>query len=143
MSYCTVDDIIARHPEDQVKKLTQVSGSSSQIDIEKVQVAIDDASNLIDNKLCSRYVLPLESSGRLVKIAVDIAWYFIHRHRHDNEISKEVKESYSDAIVALDAIKSGKEVLIGAVELPSKTAAIKTNQKACDRVFTNDSLRRM
>ena len=135
--YCTVEDIIARHSEEQLKKLTQVSGASSQLDEQKIAVAISDASNLIDNKLCKRYVTPIIDSGFLVKIAVDISFYFIHRNRHDNEIPKEVKDAYLAAIQTLDAIKSGKESIQGAVELPVKVQAVKTNQSKGDRVFTN------
>jgi len=139
--YCTVEDIIARHSEEQLKKLTQVSGASSQLDEARIAIAISDASNLINNKLCNRYVVPIIDSGFLTKIAVDISFYFIHRNRHDNEIPKEVKDVYLAAIQTLDAIKSGKESIQGAVELPVKVQAVKTNQGKFDRVFTSQSMK--
>jgi len=139
--YCTVEDILARHSVEVVRKLTQVGGSPAQLDYERVRVAIQDASAVIDQKLHTRYVVPISGSDVLRKIAIDISVYYLHRNRHDNEVPKEVKNVYIAAIEFLDAVRDGRESIPGAVERAANSWVIITNEPS--RRFTDKIIKEM
>lgn len=139
--YCSVEDILARHNVEVVRKLTQVGGTPAQLDYERVRVAIRDASALIDQKLHTRYVVPVEGSEILRKIAIDIAVYYLHRNRHDNEVPKEVKSVYVSATEFLDSVKDGRESLPGATERTVNAKVILTNSNGARRRFTDDKMK--
>lgn len=137
--YCTVEDILARHNVEVVRKLTQVGGTPAQLDYERVRVAIQDASALIDQKLHARYVVPVSGSDILKKVAIDISVYYLHRNRHDNEVPKEVKSVYTSAVEFLDAVKDGRESIPGAQERATNAKVILASET--HRVFTDKSMK--
>jgi phage gp36-like protein len=141
MAYCTINDIVARIPENVLKQLTQVDVRSNEINDNVVVPAISDSTALINSKLCRRYILPLSDSGILVRLSVDIAIYYIYRNRFDNKVPEEIKSTYDDAIKLLDDIRDGRESLPGAVEVPTRSFIVKTNKRAEDRVFTDSSMK--
>lgn len=142
MAYCSIEDITSRMPEPVVKKLTQDDKVSNEVNQTVVSSAIFDATAIIDSKLFQVYTLPISPTpGILLRIAVDLAIYFIYRNRFDNKVPEEVKASYDEAIKQLDKIKSGEELLPGVTKAPSSTFIIKTNMTKEDIYFNKDRMK--
>ena len=107
MSYCTVDDLIARYGEQELVELT--GQGQGAIGIAKAQQAIADASALIDSYLGGRYDLPLSAVPQaLTRISADIARY----HLYDNIVPEVVQNNYDNALSFLKSVAKG-EVRLG------------------------------
>lgn len=141
MAYCSIDDIITRVPERMVKQLTQDDRVSNEINQSVVDSAISDATAIIDGKIWKRYALPVLNSGILLKLAVDIAIYFIYRNRFDNAMPDEVKKTYTEAMLMLDNIRDGKESIKDAYEATTSASFVSTNKKNVKLVFSQHNLR--
>lgn len=141
--YCSIDDITIRMSAEMLTRLTRGTDSSTSVDESVLSAAISDASAVIDNMLGQRYAIPIDdSTGYLKKVCIDVAVYHIYRHRYDNEIPKEVKNTYTAAIATLESIQMGKLSLIGVADVRSQYV-VKTNKTSKDRVFTDDLLSRV
>ena len=142
MSYCSIDDITSRMPIDTVKKLTQDDRASSEINRKVVDIAISDATAIIDNKIGQRYALPLPTvPGILKRISVDIAIYFIYRNRFDNKVPEEVKSTFTESVEVLSNIEKGISNLDGVAERNKTNFVVRTNHSKSSIAFTAESLR--
>ena len=142
-SYCTLENIKQRVPEQVIFDLTQDDRNNSEINTTRVNAAIYDSDAIIDNKLRTRYSLPLAViPNELIRVAVDITVYFIYRARYDNTMPDAVKEAYNNAMTYLNALQSGEESIISE-RISGNDFTILTNQRARDRWYSKHVLRKI
>jgi phage gp36-like protein len=142
MPYCTLDDILAAMPEQDLIELTDDAPTAEMVDTLRVEAAIAGAGELIDGYLRGRYVLPLSPVPLLLNtLAVDITRYRLYGLRIRITPAEMVVQSYKDAIKLLEQIQVGKVSLgteaIGGGVAPA-TGGVQVT--APDRVFTRENL---
>jgi len=138
MPYANKTDMQARYEDQKLIELTDRVEPYQNIIIDSVMnIALDDASAVIDMYVGGRYKVPLSPAPQsLIKICCTLAYYGLHRgHHHD-----ELRQTYEDALSYLEKIAAGKIELnqLGA-EAPSATATAVV--EAPDRIFNRDSLK--
>jgi phage gp36-like protein len=134
-SYATIDDVTARYDERLVAQLTG-SGRGDAIDAVKLQVALDDACNEVDDFLAARYPLPLTDVPPSLKgIVCDIAIYKLHALRPQGDTDPS-RDRYKDALKRLERLAARKETLAGAPAAPS------VRRSGPDPLFTDELLDR-
>lgn len=119
MSYATIQDLIDRYREDNVRKSTDPRAQT--VDQVAAQRALDDADAEIDSWLCRRYVLPLiDASGitmavprALIRCACDIAMYRLQTLRPTDDI-KDARQRYDDVLKLLKTMSTGDVAIFGA-----------------------------
>lgn len=110
--YCSTQDLIGRFGEDELIQLTDVANAQGeyayQINQDQVDRAIADATATIDGYLAGRYPLPLpEIPPVLLRLACDMARYFLH----DRSPLEEVTERYKEAVRYLEKVAAGSVTL--------------------------------
>lgn len=142
MAYCTLTDITDRFPSDTLKRLTQDDNVNSTADSGRISAAIADADAVIDSKLHKRYTCPITPvPAMLLRIACDIALYYIYKARYDATMPEQIQEAYNGAIAYLDALKDGTESLIGVDLLEdASNFVVLTNQKIADKIYSQTTL---
>lgn len=141
MPYTTEQELIDRYGEDEILQLSDRDQSGS-IDSDVVVKAITDADNEINSYLAARYTLPLTATAPvLVLVSSDVARYRLH----ENDATDEVAERYSIQRKFLEALASGKAVLIDANGKPINDSQQPTGSgspKYCagERKWTDDVL---
>jgi phage gp36-like protein len=113
MSYCTRQDLIDRFSEREILELE--SNADGGTDIEKVTLAMADASGEIDGYLAGAgYATPLSTVPAIITgYACDIARYRLY----DNDATEQVTKRYELAIKFMRAVAKG-EVRLTANGLP-------------------------
>ena len=142
MAYCTITDLTNRIPESVLIQLTQDDKVRDQADTDRVNAAIVDSDALIDSKLHLRYTVPLTTvPANILRIACDIAIFYIYRARFDHTMPESVKEAFQDAVSYLNSVRDGDEMLPG-IEITEDEVEdfILCNQLAADKVYTQDTL---
>lgn len=143
MSYCTIDNIKERIPEKVILDLTQDDKVKTEIDNGRLTAAIFDSDAIIDRKLKNRYVVPLATvPSSLIRVAVDIAIYFLYRARFNNAMPDTVKESYAEALAYLTELQNGIETIDAEVN-PTDDFIILTNQSRHDLIYSERTRRRI
>lgn len=143
MSYCTEANIKSRIPEKILVDLTQDDKNQSELNTDRLTAAIFDADAIIDSKLRTRYVLPMDTvPNELIRIAVDLTVYFLYRARYDNALPDMIKESFSNALSYLNALQTGDE-LLDAETNGGLDGVILTNQHLHDLWYSKRKLRRI
>lgn len=114
------------------------SGTESGAETNSLTRACEDAQNLIDGYLASRYTLPLVSIPALVTVwAADIARFKLW----DEKAPEEVRQRYEDALAQLKLLSEGKIALPpGSDGMPAAPPIQFDGYSNC-RVFTEDTLR--
>jgi phage gp36-like protein len=105
MSYCTVDDLIARFGDTM---LIQLTGLPDQIDYSVVATAISDASAEIDGYIGGRYSVPIigDAAAPLLRIACDLAIYNLWKRV--SRFSEPIQKAHDDAVAYLSLLGQGK-----------------------------------
>lgn len=119
MNYATVQDLLDRYGEDDVRKVTDPRGQA--VDAVAAQRALDDADAEIDSWLCRRYVLPLIDASvitmavprALIRCACDIAIYRLQTLRPADDI-KDARQRYEDVLKLLKTMSTGDVAIPGA-----------------------------
>lgn len=119
MNYATVQDLIDRYGEGDVRKVTDPDAQA--VDAVAAQRALDDADAEIDSWLCRRYALPLvDASGitmavprALIRCACDIAIYRLQTLRPADDI-KDARQRYEDVLKLLKTMSTGDVAIPGA-----------------------------
>lgn len=119
MNYATVQDLIDRYGEPDVRKVTDPAAQA--VDAVAAQRALDDADAEIDSWLCRRYMLPLiDASGiamavprALIRCACDIAIYRLQTLRPADDI-KDARQRYEDVLKLLKTMSTGDVAIPGA-----------------------------
>lgn len=142
MTYAALQDLVDRFGQTELVQLTDRTNiPPATVDETVVDRALADAGALIDSYLASRYALPVSSTPDvLVKIAADLARYFLHGKAADKD--SPVTAAYEDALAWLAKVSNGIVVLeIAGAEVPQEGGGAIRAKAPC-RVFTRDSLRR-
>lgn len=107
-------------------------------DVERLARACEDATNLIDGYLATRYTLPLSSVPDMVKAwAADIARYRLW----DDRAPDEVRKRYEDALQQLGQVARGVIGLPpGSDGATPAAGGMEFGGFCADRVFTSDTL---
>jgi len=137
MSYATLDDLIARAGETEIRQIAD-RDFDGEIDANVITEALAHADNLVNGYVATKYTLPFSVVPDLVRTwAIDIA-----RHRLHHEAPPEwVVTDYDNAIAAL------KDVAKGAITLPiasgdtPATSSGTTMFSAPEEVFSDHALR--
>ena len=120
MTYATVQDLLDRYGEPDVRRATDPRGQA--VDETASQRALDDADAEIDAWLCRRYTLPLiDTLGVamavplvLTRCACDIAIYRLQTLRPADDI-KDARQRYEDVLKLLKTMATGDVAIPGAV----------------------------
>lgn len=93
MRYAEASDLILRYGETELLRLTDLTGAGV-VDTAACNVALDDASALIDGYLAGRYPLPLlHVPTALVPICCDIARHRLYGDQAPEQIAKRNEAS--------------------------------------------------
>jgi len=144
MAYCTQEEIIKRFPKETIEQVTQDDRIKNSVDADRLNAAIFDSDALINSKLCSRYEVPLSPvPPEILRVAVDITVYFLYRARFGNVMPEEIKDSYKEALIYLEALKDGMQVLNAAVVSVKDEFIVLTNYDAHDRYYSKRKMRKI
>ncbi len=140
MNYVTQQDLIDRFGEPELVQLTdRTNRPATTIDATTVARHIADAESMIDGYLGKVYALPLATVPPvLVKIAADLARYFLHGPSAEKDGA--VERAYRDARAWLNDVAGGAVVIENAGVIPSQAGGGRIQTSAPDRVFTRDSM---
>lgn len=106
MAYATAQDMIDRFGERPLAEVTTDVGDTP--DTAKLDLALSDASNLIDGYLQARYALPLNAVPAQLQLhACNIAFYQLLAARPTGDI-EDVRKRYDDALAYLLKVSMGK-----------------------------------
>lgn len=107
--YCTLDDIKAVMPANDLVELTDDAIPPAWINQNVVDRAIADAGELIDGYLRGRYTLPLTPVPGLINtLAVDVAIYRLYSRRIKLTPPEVVSKRFELAGKLLGEIRAGK-----------------------------------
>jgi len=137
MSYATLDDLIDRAGENELRQIAD-RDRDGMIDAEVVDAALADADATIDGYVGAKYALPLPSVPSTVRgWAVSIARYTLHR----NGAPDHVAQDYKDAIAALKDVARGLITLpVAAGETPATVSGGTVMASHPEPVFTPSRL---
>ncbi len=106
--YATSAQLTARFGEDELVSLTDRDGTAGTIVAAVLDVALTDASALINGYLAGRYTLPLATPpAMLERLCCDIARYGLY----DNGASEQVSKRFDDSVRFLEMVAAGKITL--------------------------------
>lgn len=129
--------MVDRYGSDELTALTDLT-NPGVLDANVVGRALDDASNVIDSYVGSRYLLPLNPvPSQVLRWACDIARFFLYK----DQVSDAVRALYNAAIGSLKDAQAGRLTLeTAAIDAPTTGGtAVLTGPP---RVFDRSSLRR-
>ncbi|KGQ29181.1 gp436 family protein [Gallibacterium anatis] len=100
--YATLDSLIKRYGREEITTLAL--DENRQLDVEKVEEALGDASETIDSYLGGRYPLPLlQVPAVLERHCCYIARYFLERNR----VTDQARKDYEDSLRYLEKVAAG------------------------------------
>lgn len=141
MTYAVAQDLIDRFGETELKQLTdRTNRPPTTVDDIVVGRALTDATAMIDGYIAKRVALPLDAvPAVLVKVAADLARYFLHGKAADKD--SPVTLAYNQAVAWLKDVSKGLVALDDGGETPAPAGggAIKANPSS--RIFRRGSLR--
>ena len=107
MAYATLQDLIDRFGDDELTGLTDRAGAGVP-DAVVIGRALDDAGQIIDTYLGSRYTVPLNPVDPIVTVwACDIARFLLYK----SDVSDAVKARYATAMKSLAMAQDGSLTL--------------------------------
>lgn len=107
MPYASQQDLVDRFGELELIQLSDREDGAA-IDADVVAAALADADELVDSYIAARVALPLSTvPPRLVRVAGDIARYFLHAESP----TEQVRTAYKDALAWLRDVSQGKATL--------------------------------
>jgi phage gp36-like protein len=137
MAYATEEDIVNRYGSEILTILADFD-DDSEVDSDKVELALTDASSAVDGYLGGRYQTPLEDTTPiLTKITVDIAVYNLGVSGIGG--SEQRKEHYDNALAYLKDISRG-HIGLGIAQEDAQPAGGEAEFYSEDRLFSRDNL---
>lgn len=120
MSYATLQDLINRFGEPEIRNLSDRAGAG-EVDPEVVAGALADADGTIDSYLGGRYRLPLATiDPRLTRVAADLARRYLYAERSTDEVLAIEKR----ALEWLRDVAAGKAVLAVPSDTPTPSGMV-------------------
>lgn len=102
MAYCTKQDLWDRYGEAEITQASDSHDNDGVENTEAITAAINDATDLINQFLRLRFVLPLVCVPSSIKlICCEIARYLLH----DNLPTEEITIRYQDAVKRLQMLR--------------------------------------
>jgi len=134
VSYATSADLLTRFGEGELLRLAMTP--SGELDQATLQLALDDASALIDGYLAGRYPLPLAHvPSALVPICADIA-----RHRlYGEQAPEQIAKRNEAALAFLKSVGKGELALGLAADGEQLESQNLAQLQSDGRVFGRDS----
>jgi len=133
--YCTLDDLKAQIPEQNLIDLTDDEGTG-QINQSRVDAAIQNATDIINGYVGGRYAVPFDPVPGLIRtIAVDITLYKLYERRFETEMPETMTMRYKNALKLLEQIQKGMIMLGVSASTGSESAVYRTNMASEDRIF--------
>lgn len=137
MTYATLDDLIARAGEDEIRQIAD-RDRDGVIDPAVIQEALEHADNLVNGYVGTKYSLPFAAVPDLVTTwAIDIARHRLHYQGPPDYVVKD----YEKALSSLERVAKG---LISLPVAGVETAASSSGTvmfSAPDEVFDKCGLR--
>lgn len=125
-----IDELIGANPD--------ATPTPDEGDVEKLNRACTDATQLIDGYLAARYTLPLSSvPAMVVAWAADIARYRLW----DEQAPEEVRRRYDDAVAQMELLARGVMALPPGSDGKPAAPPLNFGGYSADRVFTSKTLR--
>jgi phage gp36-like protein len=107
-AYCTLIDLKNYAPRDVIQQLTD-DEDTDQIDQEKVDFCIKQASDLIDGYMRGRYPTPLVTVPDMITdVAVKLTMYFLYKRSLMVTLPDPIKNDYDFAVMILRDIQKGR-----------------------------------
>lgn len=153
MTYATPQDMIDQFAEREMRAIADLE-DTGDIDLNRVQLALNNASEQIDFSAGQRCALPLVITSPSVatflkQLCIDIARYRL-TGSSGVSVTDEVKDRYKEANEKLDRIIAGKIVLCaqsgegvgsgGQGLQPDNLTAGEAESESAGRMFTTDRL---
>jgi len=145
--YSTLADILFDLPKDELINLVNDENrhidsidldSSTDICVRRVNKAIEDADNEINDYLRSRYQLPLSvTPNSLIKISKDIAIYNLYLRRF--KLDTPYRDIYLSRINELKLIQAGK-VNLDIEDESDSSPVYSTNKTSSSKLFNDTTL---
>lgn len=102
MPYATLSDLKKRYGEQELLDLSALP--DGELDVDKINEALDDAAQTIDSYLAGRYTLPLtDEPAVLSRHCCYLARYFLEKNR----ATDQARQDYEDSIRFLEKVASG------------------------------------
>lgn len=104
--------------------LIRFQGGTVQTGDIAIELALSDASELINTYLCKKYVLPFETAPNILKkLCVDLSCYFLATA--DEFVTEDIRRRHDAALATL------RDLAKGIIDLPIQNDAIEndTNQE--------------
>ena len=140
MSYATVQDMVDRFGATEMLRLSQPEDRTAEtIVTAKVELAVADASALIDDYLRERYAVPLASPpASIVRAACALARYDLAKGERTFP-TEQMEADRKDVVAWLASIAKG----LVSIDAPGKTAGGGAGPRFEDRepAFSDRSLR--
>ena len=137
--YCTQEDLNSQVRLEVLIELTDDERTGA-VNVDRLNWAMEGASDLIDSYAGARYPVPLSPVPNVInRLAVDIALYNLFSRRGfdpEKTADQSIVDRYKAAVAFLTKLAQGV-VTIG-LEPPAQNDAVTV--KANDRVFGRDSL---
>lgn len=141
MTYAVKQDLIDRFGETELKQLTdRTNRPPTTVDDIVVGRALDDATAMIDGYIAKKVALPLASvPAILVKVAADLARYFLHGKAADKD--SPVTLAYNQAVAWLKDVSKGLVALDDGGETPAPAGGGSVKANPSSRIFRRGTLR--
>lgn len=115
MAYATTADLIAKYGETEIARLSAAYNAPAiEVDAARCEVALADATAIVDSYLRARYAVPLTDPPREVSVAVQV----IARHElaqgDGREPSTQMTEARKETMAWLAKIAAGTVQIAGA-----------------------------
>ncbi len=146
MSYCTIEDIQSIIPSQHLINLTNDTAPAKEINILRVEGAIEYADEFINSYLRNKYKLPLTYIPDIIKqVSTDISCYRLYSRR-PQDIPEHIKENYKEAKNILSQLQGEKMLLDLPSEHPQEDVVnsapmIKTNKNKNSIIFSQEMLK--
>ena len=135
MAYATLQDLVDRFGADELTVLTDRNDAGVP-DAVVVGRALDDAGQIIDSYLGSRYTVPLNPVDPVVMLwACDIARFLLYK----SDVSDTVKGRYATAIKMLGLAQAGS-LTLQANGVDAITLSDSVQLSGPPRVFRSDRM---
>ena len=125
MAYATQSDLVPlRLTQKELVELTNDT-RTGEVDPLVVDAALEEASGRVDSYCRNRYVTPLQPSGTLTGLTLDITVYLLFSRRRNVKLAETVRQRFEDAMQLLKDIAAGKANLDqpGTVQTPQSSTA--------------------
>jgi phage gp36-like protein len=117
MAYATVDDMVLRFGQAEMIRATTPDGAEAVAVVpEAIEVALTDASELIDSYLRKRYRVPLATAPAAINRACCMLARYDLGMGGERSIAEQVKDDRAETITWLARISRG-EVVLGMEEV--------------------------